>query len=91
MAIKKEPRNGVQILKKMGSMSENIFVRLKGGRVNFWVTMLIIRTHFWKILTPFLDSIYIATLIFTQNIVISVKIELSLRLSNQQPNKIKLP
>ena len=36
---------------------------------------------FFEDLTPFLGSIYIATLIFTQNIITSVKIEFSLRLS----------
>ena len=46
--------------------------------------MLIPRTHLLKILTPFLDSINIVTLIFTLNIIISVKIELSLRLIIEQ-------
>ena len=45
--------------------------------------MLIPRTHFLKILTPFLGSIYIATLIFTRNIIISVKIDFSLRLNHR--------
>ena len=62
---------------------ENNLFGLKGGRVNFWVKMLIPRTHFLKILTPFMGSIYIATLIFTRNIIISVKIEFSLRLSGE--------
>ena len=43
--------------------------------------MLILRTHFLTILTPFLGSIYIATLIFTRNIIINVKIEFSLPLT----------
>ena len=43
--------------------------------------MLIPRTHLLKILTPFLGSIYITTLIFTRNIIISVKIDFSLRLN----------
>ena len=43
--------------------------------------MLIPRTHFLKILTPFLGSMHIATLIFTRNIIKSVKIEFSLRLN----------
>ena len=45
--------------------------------------MLIPSTHFLKILTPFLGSIYIATLIFTRNIIIIVKIEFSLRLNSR--------
>ena len=63
------------------------FFRLKGGRVKFWVKMLIPRTHFLKILTPFLGSIYIAKLIFTRNIIISVTIEFSLRLTGQSPHR----
>jgi hypothetical protein len=53
--------------------------RSEVGRVKFWVKMLIPRIYFLKILTPFLGSIYIATLIFTRNIIINVKIEFSLR------------
>ena len=43
--------------------------------------ILIPRTNFLKILTPFLGCICIDTSIFTRSIIISVKIELSLRLT----------
>ena len=41
------------------------FFGLKGGRVNFWVEMLIPKTHFYPILTSFLEYFYIKALIFT--------------------------
>jgi hypothetical protein len=56
-------------------------------RVNFGMIILIPRIHFLKILIPFMSSIYIATLIFTRNIIISVKIKLSLRLTRQRGRK----
>jgi hypothetical protein len=68
------PKPNRQYLSLLGEYLRIFFFRLKGGRVNFWMKMLIPRTHFLKILTPFLGSIYIATLIFTRNRIISVKL-----------------
>ena len=67
------------VLNTMNPIFENIFFHLKGGRVNFWMKMLIPKTHFLKILTSFLGSIYTLTLIFPRNIILSVKMELSPR------------
>ena len=58
---------------------EFLFFGLKGGRVNIWVKMLIPKTHFYPILTSFLDYIYIKALIFTRIIIISAQVELSPR------------
>ena len=56
-----------------------LFFGLKGDRVDFLVKTLIPKTHFFHILTPFLDYIYIKTLIFNRIIIISVQVELSPR------------
>ena len=47
--------------------------------MNFWVKMLIPKTHFYPILTSFLDYIYIKALIFTRIIIISAQVKLSPR------------
>ena len=61
----------------------NIFSALKGAQVTFWMKILIPRTDFLlKILSPFLGSICIDTLIFTPSIILRVKIEFSLRLTS---------
>ena len=55
------------------------FFYAQRGWVNFWVKKCIPKTHFLKIFTSFLGSIYKLTLIFPLNITINVKMELSPR------------
>ena len=69
------------LLNTINPIFANIFFAPKGGQVSFLVKILIPRTDFLKIFNPCLGFIYIDTLIFTWSIILSVKIELSLRLT----------